>query len=128
MWGQGVDEDVDGADYPFDPYRNASPDISEDMGEVLAIPDSAVTSSSSKRSNFVFPEEGMRVKVRFDKKQSFYGSIVEMEQPDKKRKEVAVRIRYDDGSFETVTYPDPDIELKMPGMCCISSYFSACFD
>jgi len=107
MWGQGVDEDADQAEYPFDPYTHASP-MHSDTDATLP----------TQLSNLV-PEPGMRVKVRFDKNQFFYGSIIDIGEPEskKRRKQVEITIQYDDGSSESLLFPDPDVAIAMPGTC-----------
>jgi chemotaxis protein histidine kinase CheA len=116
MWGQGVDEDVDKVEYPYDPYTNSAPITSPDNEDVVAIP--APTSGGS--NGMVLPNAGMRVKVRFEKDKFYYGTIqsvdeVEEEKKKKKRKNVDIMIQYDDGSSEEAVFPDPDITLVMPG-------------
>jgi hypothetical protein len=111
IWGQGVDEDVDDVDYPFEPSAHASP-LKVSKGKT-ALPEEPVGSSVTT------PGTGMRVKVRFDKNQYFRGTVVKVKDSSaskKKRKQVEILIRYDDGSSETALYPDPDISLLMPGM------------
>ena len=116
MWGQGVDEDSDKIDYPYDPYSNSTPLTRS--GEVDAV---AIPAGPGGSSSMVVPEEGMRVKVRFDRDQFYYGTISSVVEKDsdkkkkKKRKSVDIKIKYDDGSSETAVFPDPDISLVMPG-------------
>ena len=110
IWGQGVDEDVDDVDYPFEPYAHASP-LKVSKGKT-ALPEEPLGSSVTT------PGTGMRVKVRFDKSQYFCGTVVKVKDSSaskKKRKQVEILIRYDDGSSEPALYPDPDISLLMPG-------------
>ena len=116
MWGQGIDEDVDMVDYPYDPYSNSAPLTSSDKVDAVAIPAAPGGSAGS-----AVPEKGMRVKVRFEQDQFYYGHIThvtekEQEKGKKKKKRSAeITIRYDDGSTETAIFPDPDITLVMPG-------------
>ena len=118
MWGQGVDEDVDKVEYPYNPYANSAPISSSNRDDVVAIP-SAVGASSSE---MIVPTEGMRVKVRFDRDQFYYGTITGVEEKTeaekgkkKKKKSVKIVVLYDDGSTEDAPFPDPDITLVMPG-------------
>ena len=70
MWGQGVDEDVDRVEYPYNPYSNSAP-ITEGGDDVVAVPAGADTSHGRPG----VPSPGMRVKVRFDDGQYYYGTI-----------------------------------------------------
>jgi hypothetical protein len=117
MWGQGVDDDVDKVEYPYNPYANSAPVASSGSDDVLAIP----AAPGGASSEMVVPTNGMRVKVRFDKDQFYYGTITSVEDTSsekkkKKRKQVKIMVRYDDGSSEEAVYPDPDITLVMPGV------------
>jgi hypothetical protein len=116
MWGKGVDEESDKADYPYDPYANSNPVTSSEKDDAIAFP------AGPGGTSIFFPERGMRVKVRFEQDQFYTGtieSVVEKEGGEKKkkkrRKSVNIKIAYDDGSSETSVYPDPDIILVMPG-------------
>jgi len=147
MWGQGIDEDKDKVEYPYDPFSNSAPITGSGGGDekgdddaddvVVAIPTSAGYQPSSTQ---LAPAVGMRIKTRFDKDKFYYGTItaVTTTEPqtgasygnnkgkkqssssktssnDKKKIDVIVTIRYDDGSAELTTFPDPDINLVMPG-------------
>lgn len=130
MWGQGIDEDTDKVDYPYDIYSNSSPVSTSDKVDAVAIA-AAPGGSGGKAA----PEEGMRVKVRFDCDQFYHGSIISVKEKEtekgkkKKKKAVEIGIRYDDGSTEAAVFPDPDITLVMPGKLlhklrfCASSLF-----
>ena len=117
MWGQGIDEDCDKIDYPYDPYSNSTPLTSSGGDDAVAIP----AGPGISKSPMVAPEAGMRVKVRFDQDQFYYGTIDSVVDKDadkpkrKKRKSVDIKINYDDGSSEVAVFPDPDIVLVMPG-------------
>jgi hypothetical protein len=121
MWGRGVDEDAadERIDYPFDPHTHSPPLVMTGSNQSDALLKEAVKSKRAK----ILPDEGMRVKVRFDKEQYFTGVITEVSEPQsvttskgkKKRKQVDVTVQYDDGAIEKLTYPDPDLFLMMPG-------------
>ena len=74
------------------------------------------------------PSPGMRVKVRFDDGQYYYGTIEEarsskeLDQGEGKtklhNKNVEIVIRYDDGFTEDAEFPDPDFNLVMLGEYC----------
>jgi hypothetical protein len=142
LWGQGIDEDKDKVEYPYDPFSNSAPitgsgaDGNENDEEaddvVVAIPTSAGYQPPSSQ---VAPAVGMRVKTRFDKDKYYYGTISavtekEVDAPptkgkrqtknNKKKIDLEIAIKYDDGSAEVSVFPDPDISLVMPG----AFYFS----
>jgi hypothetical protein len=109
VWGQGVDDDKgDNVDYPFDLYLHAKP-LRAGKSKSAAAEEAALGSTVTS------PGVGMRVKVRFDKTQYYTGVVVKVAESKKRRKQVEISIRYDDGSSETAMYPDPDIALLMPG-------------
>jgi hypothetical protein len=122
MWGQGIDEDVDTVEYPYDPYSNSTP-LSHSLDkqvDAVAIPTTSTTSAGGGSTNL--PEEGMRVKVRFERGQFYYGTILtvaeqngEKGKKSRKRRLADIVIKYDDGSEENAIFPDPDITLCMPG-------------
>jgi len=137
LWGQGIDEDEDKVEYPYDPFSNSAPitgsgadgngNDEEADDVVVAIPTSAGYQPPSSQ---VAPAVGMRVKTRFDKDKYYYGSISavtekEVEAPpskgkrqtknNKKKIDLKIAIKYDDGSTEVSVFPDPDISLVMPG-------------
>jgi hypothetical protein len=105
LWGLGIDEDLsaDEMEYPFDPQVHA---------QALGGPPRPKTAVSH-----IEPMAGMRVQVRFDKNTYYGGTITRTSPhpPKKKSKMANISIRYDDGSTEVATYPDPDIRLAMPG-------------
>jgi hypothetical protein len=113
MWGQGVDEDVDIVDYPYDLYSASAP-ISND-GKV----DTAV--SISAKDEAFEPEEGMRVRVRFDNNMWYSGTILSVAidgafyDHSQKKMVYDIRIHYDDGSIEDTHFPDPDVSIYLPG-------------
>ena len=121
MWGRGVDEDTTVVDYPFDPMQDATPMTASSSNSSI-IPSSSSTHSFS-------PAVGMRVRVRFSKDRSFDGTITMVQESTskKKRKPVfKISINYDDGSKETLLYPDPDVSLLMPGKLFV--YPGECID
>ena len=102
MWGEGIDDDAEGTSYPYDPYTSSAP-----------------ITSAEEEADDVYPEEGMRVRVRYEHDQYYVGTILEVgdEELDKKTNKnlTDIRIQYDDGSTEEAYYPDPDITLYLPG-------------
>ena len=138
MWGQGIDEDKDKVEYPYDPFSNSAPltgsggdpnndDEVDDV--VVAIPTSAGYQPPSSQ---VAPAVDMRVKTRFDKDKYYYGTITAVTEKEvdttakgkkqtksngsnKKKVDLEISIKYDDGSVEVSSFPDPDISLVMPG-------------
>mmetsp|Transcript_16973 Transcript_16973/g.46621 ORF Transcript_16973/g.46621 Transcript_16973/m.46621 type:complete len:2275 (-) Transcript_16973:34-6858(-) len=142
MWGQGIDEDKDKVEYPYDPFSNSAPitgkgnggdepndDENDDV--VVAIPTSAGYQPPSTQ---LAPGVGMRVKTRFDKDKYYYGTITAVTEKEvgtpkgkkssgwssaskdsKKKIDVEITIQHDDGSTEVSCFPDPDINLVMPG-------------
>eukprot|EP00934_Nitzschia_sp_Nitz4_P004114 Nitzschia sp. Nitz4//scaffold47_size129522//67235//74024//NITZ4_003555-RA/size129522-augustus-gene-0.109-mRNA-1//1//CDS//3329552812//4104//frame0 len=123
MWGQGVDEDVEKVEYPYNPYSNSAP-ISGNDDDVVALP--ADHAAAKKDWTQYAPTVGMRVKVRFDQDQFYYGTIIDADEngagggdddtdDGKSKSAVDIVIRYDDGSTEDAFFPDPDISLVMPG-------------
>jgi hypothetical protein len=117
MWGRGVDEETmdDNVLYPFNPKIHAAPiDASGKINE-----SSSSYGDSSFSSASCAPTPGMRVKVRFDKNESHYGTITQATAVPAKKKsrktEYSITILYEDESTEVATYPDPDIMLAMPG-------------
>ena len=128
MWGEGVDEDTDKVLYPYDPYTNSAPVTSSGSDDVVAVPAAAGGSSNE----MIPPIAGMRVKVRFDKDQFYYGTISSVEDTTsdkrkKKKKQVKIVVKYDDGNSEEAVYPDPDISLVMPGMSTLPCSYGLCF-
>jgi hypothetical protein len=121
MWGRGVDEDSSDNNivYPFDPYAHSPPIISTGSSKTDALLKNAV--KSTKRIA-IAPRVGMRVKVRCDSDVFFPGTIESVGEPKsiskdkKKRKFYDVVVNYEDGLKEAMTYPDPDLELMLPGM------------
>jgi hypothetical protein len=122
MWGEGLDNDVDKVDFPYDPISNSAPITSGfDNDDVVAVP----TSAGYHPSVQVLPAPGMRVKARFAKDRYYHGTISAVKEKDgqetsskgkkKKKKTVLITIQYDDGSSEETVFPDPDISLAMPG-------------
>ena len=114
MWGQGVDEDVDIVDYPYDVYSASAPISGDSTVDSVAVP-----FSGKDMSEDVVPEEGMRVRVRFEHDVWYSGTVVSVadEQYDKKKRQTIydIRVHYDDGSVEDTVFPDPDISIYLPG-------------
>lgn len=133
MWGQGIDDDVDKVEYPYDPFTNSAP-ITGESGDddAVAIPTSPTMHQPIDQQ--VVPAVGMRVKARFDKNQYYHGTITKVVEKEeggnsakskkKKRKAVHMTILYDDGSTEETTFPDPDVTLAMPGMLTQLTYYT----
>jgi hypothetical protein len=136
MWGRGVDEDVfdDNVLYPFNPKIHAAP--IEPSGK------NSNESSSYDDSPSSTPAQGMRVKVRYDKNESHYGTITKATAAAKtsskksRKTEYSINILYDDESTEVATYPDPDIIMAMPGtffkfytrlLCCFIVTLPLCY-
>lgn len=113
MWGQGVDEDVDVVDYPYDVYTDSPSLVDDSKVDTVAVP------LSGKDLSELEPEEGMRVRVRFEHNVWFSGTIVSVsdEEYDQKMKQATyeISINYDDGSTENTVFPDPDISIYLPG-------------
>ncbi len=126
MWGSGIDELDEGQSFPFDLYSAGAP-LGNEV-DAVAIP-------VGKDTVKVKPEQGMRVKVNFNKDNNtwYLGTILqvsEKKEQDGSKKKAATRgavaknerkqkfkvqILYDDGVKEEVTYPDPDVILVPPG-------------
>ena len=134
MWGRGVDDDsitttmpaVNSktnnmkVEYTFDPYTQSKPIVSTGSTKNDALIVDAI--KSTKRLT-IAPKVGMRVKVLCDKDIYFPGTITTVNESKpvmtngkKKRKRYQVKIHYDDGITEEMTFPDPDIELLIPGI------------
>ena len=116
MWGQGVDEDVDVVDYPYDVYTDSPSLVDDSKVDTVAVP------LSGKDLSELEPEEGMRVRVRFEHDVWFSGTIVSVsdEEYDQRKKQATyeICIHYDDGSIENTVFPDPDISIYLPGKSC----------
>jgi hypothetical protein len=131
MWGLGVDEDFadENIDYPFDPHTHSPPLIATGNSRNDALLKDAVSAKPAT----ILPEAGMRVKVKFDKDRYFCGVVHSVGEPKtvtkgkKKQKQVDLEVRYEDGSEEPFTYPDPDLELMMPGNYIVSHRSRLCF-
>jgi hypothetical protein len=144
MWGRGIDDNDDDYDddskhgrdakYPFDPYWNAAPISPTTAGSkgtsmltpttTMSVSSSSNTAAADNTSSPVAQEParsvGMGVRVRFSNDRYFCGTIVAVTHQDskKRRKYARITIVYDDdGSEETLVYPDADVTLIMPGMC-----------
>ena len=109
VWGQGIDEESDDDLGPFDPELDA-PFIDK--------------SKASKANSLMRPKVGMQVQVRFSKNQTHGGVITEVGDGHPSTKESRrkglppnqdITIKYDDGFSETLTYPDSDVALVVPG-------------
>lgn len=112
MWGQGVDDDADIVDYPYDVHAQSAYK-SADKVDAVAMP------VTGKNNENLEPQEGMRVKVRFENNEYYAGTIVDVgdEDFDKKKRQTfyEIWIDYDDGTSEEAVFPDPDISLFLPG-------------
>ena len=124
MWGRGIDESDDDPPFPFDLYSASSPLGKEADAVALPLGKSSIT---------IKPEQGMRVKVRFDNDVWYRGSILQVSEKKEKagsNKKAATRgaaakkekkqrynveLLYDDGVKEEVVFPDRDIVLVPPG-------------
>jgi hypothetical protein len=136
MWGRGIDEDTitipttstvnnETVEYSFDPFMQSKPIVSTGSTENDKVLVDAI--KATKRSSII-PKVGMRVKVVGDKDTYFSGTITTLKEETpaatttasvangkKKKKRYQVKIHYDDGITEEMTFPDPDIELMLPG-------------
>ena len=107
MWGEGIDDDSESFEYPYDPGTNST----------------CITSNgnSKKDDTNLYPEKGMRARVRYEHDQWYIGTILECVAAGANYETgvmtFEMRIAYDDGSEEQVSYPDPDISLHVPGTC-----------
>ena len=116
MRGQGVDDDTDAVDYPYDPYSMSAPLTSNEV-DAVAIP----TTLDGSSRNAITPKEGMRVNVKFEMGESYGGTIQDVDitytvdTRKRKHRHIEITIKYDDGAVETAFFPDPDISLQMPG-------------
>ena len=120
MWGRGVDEDVsdDSIEYPFDPETTAPPLVATGSTKT----DAALKEATKAKPARIIPEEGMRVRVRFDKGRYVCGTIDDVGEPKfvtsstgkRKHKNVEISIKYDGGYTENLTYPDADVDLVAP--------------
>jgi hypothetical protein len=111
MWGQGVDDDAEIVDYPFDAYSSSAP-ISTDTNLEVAVP-----FDGKSRNADMEPEEGMRVRVRHDNDVWYTGTIVAVGDFIEVIQNVTtyeITINYDDGAVEDTYFPDPDISICPP--------------
>ena len=136
MWGQGIDEDENQTPFPYDATKdspaipveglndcnNNDDDDDNDKSPQPPSKDKSKKGSNDKSKNKpkpIAPKEGMRVRVLYDKTQYFMGKLtwVGSEQKEKRsgKKKTPVKIRYDDGSLEDATLPDPDIAICLHG-------------
>ena len=135
MWGQGIDEDENQTPFPYDATKdspaipveglndcNNNDDDNNDKSPQPPSKDKSKKGSNDKSKNKpkpIAPKEGMRVRVLYDKTQYFMGKLtwVGSEQKEKRsgKKKTPVKIRYDDGSLEDATLPDPDIAICLHG-------------
>jgi hypothetical protein len=130
MWGQGIDDDTDTVDYPYNPDSNSAPiiDGANEKDAIIAMP-----AAMDKDLSSGLPVAGMRVKVRFDQDEYYYGTLVKVTEVSEKNKKKTKRpsakisIQYDDGSSEEAIFPDPDIVLAMPGKSELRSSIDRAF-
>jgi hypothetical protein len=108
VWGQGIDEENDDDLGPFDPELDAP----------------LIDTSKKITANSMRPKVGMQVRVRFGKNQTYGGVItgvgdVYPSTKESQRKGLTlnqdITINYDDGFSETISYPDADVALVVPG-------------
>lgn len=118
MWGQGIDEDKDDVEYPYDPYSMSAP-LTPGSNEVDAV---AIPTTLEGAGKPVIPRLGMRIQATFDRGQIFHGVITRVGRPDEahsnkksRKKRIEIEIQYDDGSMEIINFPDPEISLLLPG-------------
>jgi hypothetical protein len=115
MWGRGVDEETE-IELPFDPSAHSPPIVKTGSKQMDALLKESIRSQAST----LLPDRAMRVKVRFDNNEFYFGVVQKVGTPKtvtknkKKHPEVDITILYDDGSTESITYPDPDVTLLMP--------------
>ena len=122
MWGPGIDESEDTQTFPFDLHSSSAPLGGE--VDAVAVPVDRDTIN-------IAPEEGMRVKVRFDNDMWYAGHVRNVtprkaskddndgnKKKSKKKKlkdSFDIQIVYDDGGKEDAVFPDPDVTLLPPG-------------
>ncbi|GKY93657.1 hypothetical protein MPSEU_000333100 [Mayamaea pseudoterrestris] len=123
VWGPGIDdENGHDDDHAFDPHVHAPPLSATplELADYSAHNGGNATKSSSSRK--LLPQVGMRVKVRLERSVYINGTIVaaddgaatvDAKAKKKRRTEVKMTIRYDEGFTEEAVYPDPDIELLL---------------
>jgi F/Y-rich N-terminus len=100
MWGAGIDDDNESpTEYRYNVERYSA-----------AITKTSNLSSIQKNMK---PEEGLRVRVKYERNQWYSGTIVDVD--DNGKGETEITVQYDDGSMEHAIYPDPDITLYLPG-------------
>ena len=107
MWGRGIDED-EMDEYKYDPFLHSDYVLVNGKG------------TATKRQTRAVPVEDMRVKTRFDQNEYYMGTIVNVKKKPsdgKQSDKVSLTIRYDDGTHEQAEFPDPDIQLFLPGTC-----------
>lgn len=91
-WGDGVDTESESVEYPFD------------------------ANGAAFDYKHMKPQPQMRVKVKFVE-DFFYGTITAVEPKDgnPRSRQCDLHVTYDDGAKEIITYPDPDVQIAMPG-------------
>ena len=112
MWGQGVDDDNELVDYPFDIYSTSAPISSDSNVDTVAVP-----FSGKEKSVDIHPEEGMRVRVRHEHNVWYTGTIIAVGDyviAIKNKMTYEITINYDDGGVEDTYFPDPDIAIYPP--------------
>lgn len=113
MWGQGLDDDPErDSEYPYDPNIHSPPMFAATKSSLV----NAVKYKSENDMSIKL-ERGMPVKVRVDDDKFFRGRIVEVSPVDDKISgQCEVTVGYEHGLSETFQYPDPDLQLLIPGM------------
>jgi hypothetical protein len=128
-WGRGVDEasEIFTEKYPYDPEIHSSPLFVNSIGRPKRI------LSKARKGKYIRPAKGMRAKVRIDRDSCSDAKIIEVSSIGKSngngktRDNIAIEnsesqpslnvtVLYDYGTTETFEYPDPDLEIIMPGM------------
>ena len=115
MWGQGVDDDTELVDYPYDMYSASAPISSDSNVDTVAVP-----FSGKEKSIDIEPEEGMRVRVRHEHGVWYTGTIIavgDYVEVIKNKTTYEITINYDDGAVEDTYFPDPDIAIYPPSTC-----------
>eukprot|EP00546_Thalassionema_frauenfeldii_P009113 CAMPEP_0178917458 /NCGR_PEP_ID=MMETSP0786-20121207/13259_1 /TAXON_ID=186022 /ORGANISM="Thalassionema frauenfeldii, Strain CCMP 1798" /LENGTH=2172 /DNA_ID=CAMNT_0020591013 /DNA_START=88 /DNA_END=6606 /DNA_ORIENTATION=- len=99
MWGPAIDEEPNTMDYEYN----------------MNLVSSAILNGKTEDTNSdeLIPEEGMRVRVKYEQDEWYTGTITEVEEQTNGESEIT--IQYDDGSVEHANFPDPDIVLYVPG-------------
>jgi hypothetical protein len=122
MWGRGIDEESPSTtdaeiDNTFDPLVHSKPIVSTGSVKIDAL---ILDTLKATKKATVVPKAGMHVKVWCNKEIFFpgvIGAVSEANTTDcrKERKQYDIIIVYEDGLQEEMSFPDPDVEIVMPG-------------